>query len=405
LFLYSTVTADGGYCSTFEADYNTDAHILARMRAAFPHVDKDTFLMLGAVQEGDSQPDLSAFQAVIKPEPDEGHEGVGLDTPFYVKTDASSSSNQFDADIVGKLKPAGGVEGEEGEEEAGYHGLENMNLDEPFDAEASGDEDSEDGVGELMETGDCSFHDGEADEDSSDEDSSDEEEDDDDEETDEQEAASDPMALCTTTTIAAGGRPRRERKAPTIFDPSEYDSKMPHKKPRKPTTARTTAQAAKKTHRAAQPRSPSTKKGKASQENHSQEKKPKSSRLVQHPIVGMLTDEARRFASFTGASDDMLPLIVKSLLREAVRRMYEKAFGSEAPPTLNIDDPATRANIIYMFKSVARSYNIDKFNPKKLIKKFESKKPAPKNLLCSRNLLDLNVNMGTGTCSLYQRGR
>jgi hypothetical protein len=373
LFLYRTVKADGGYCTTFEADDNVDAKIQARLQAAFPHVDKAVFLELGAVQEGDGHLDLNSFWASIKPKPDEGHEDGGAchpshtprqlvsikqshGVPFYLKTDASSNTHQFD--IVGKLKPAGGVEGEEGEEEAGYHGLENMNLDEPFDAEASGNEDSEDGcgsIGKYEDVGDGLEH----------------------------------MDLHEDFLAEGPGLPNGALEPPGPFDSLDPPPAPVATARRRSARAATTAQAA------------------SAQDNGQEggQKGPKPSSNVQYPIVGMLTDEARRFASFTGASDDMLPVIIIWLLCQAARRMFKTVLGIEAPSTLNIDDPATRANILYMFGSAAHSYNIHNFNPEALIKKFDSTEAGPKNLLRSRNLLDLNVNMGTGTCSLYQRGR
>jgi hypothetical protein len=179
-------------------------------------------------------------------------------------------------------------------------------------------------------------------------------------------------AFCTTIRRSA-----RKSKAPSHFAPSASDSKRAST-PRNPATARTTGQAGKKS-------SPSTKVD-------------KPSRHWYHATIGLLEEEGRAFAAFTGAGDDVLSPIVKSLLREAVRRMYRAAFPCKpAPTTLDIDHPTTRQEVFDMMAFCAPHYNCT-FKPEKLIEAFDAKSGAIRDLLRSRNLLDLYITTTTGTC-------
>jgi hypothetical protein len=396
-----TETPEFGVISITNVDADSDADILSHLMTEFPELQQLTYKCGVAKTEHDAiNCPTDEADGETKPTADLK---VDFDGDMYATPKAAPRSVAR-GKIGVKAEPA-----EEGEEEAGYHGLEDMNLDEALDAEACDEEGSEDGcgsigdyggVGELSEVDDWSIHDGEADEGGSMEEADEEQEqeqedeEEDEEEDGEKKEGTGPMALCTTTTITTSSG--RESRARRTFDPSESDSKRAPKKPRRAATARTTAQAAKKPRAAPQPRSPSTKKRKASQ-------------LWYLAIVGWLVDKAdafasseegRAFVSSMGADDDVLSLIIKRLLREAVRRMYRAAFPCKpAPTTLPLDHPTTRQEVFDMMAFCAPHYNCT-FKPEVLAKLMSSVEPGPTQLFPTkpRDLLDLHITTTTGTC-------
>lgn len=211
------------------------------------------------------------------------------------------------------------------------------------------------------------------------------------------------MALCTTTTIAAGGRPRRERKPPTIFDPSEYDYKMPPRQPRQPTTARTTAQAAEE----ASPHAPRQSRPEMTRERAMELiREFHAGSNPQYAIVGKMKE--------AGASGGSGGETFKAMVAGYMAHDSGLPINQVQPPaSLPLDDPTAVALIKAVLEFWGPRYNNFSFDPEALSTLFANlftedpeKHAGPKQLFPKkgaslvRDFYDIKITLGTGAFTL-----
>jgi hypothetical protein len=352
--IFRTETPEFGVISITNIDTDLDADILSHLMTEFPELQQLTYKLGVAKTEHDATttPDrlttchTDEADGETKPTADLK---VDFDGDMYT-TPKPAPRSVARGKIGVKAEPA--EEGEEGEAQGGYHGLEDMNLDEAIDAEACDEEGSEDGMGsigkyedlgELMVVDDLSLHDGEAammttlgEPDHGEGDPEDGTE-------------SDSLAPCTTTTSG-----RKSTRQMTLEEAREKMSKF---------------------HAGSNP---------------------------QYAIVGKMKEAG---ASGTSGRETIKAMVIGYMAHDSGLPIDQ----IQAPASLPLDDPTAVALIKAVFEFWGPRYNNFSFDPEALSTLFANlftedpkKHAGPKQLFpkkdasLPRDFYDINITLGTG---------